>query len=77
MRFPDMYRFLCGQRFSFIQSGISRTSSRERIRVLSVLAINQKYDCKLIARHNRGVQRGCLVNPALASENEVLISTLR
>src|SRR5437879_1583407 len=39
MRLPDMYCFLWGQRFSFNQSGISETSSRERTRTLSVLAI--------------------------------------
>src|SRR5204863_9584107 len=41
MRLPDMYCFLCGQRFSLSQSGISETSSRERTRTLSVRAIVQ------------------------------------
>src|ERR1051326_8198033 len=41
MRWPDMYCSLCGQRFFFIQSGISETSSRDRTFALSVLAIIQ------------------------------------
>src|SRR3954452_9796873 len=39
MRWPAMYLSLCGQRFFFIHSGSSETSSRERTRVRSVLAI--------------------------------------
>src|SRR5213593_4819720 len=41
MRLPAMYFFLCGHCFSLSQSGISETSSRLRMRVRSVLAINQ------------------------------------
>src|SRR5215204_2476183 len=60
MRLPAMYFFLCGQRFSFSQSGISETSSRERTRTLSVLAIIQfrnvarsQYGCIAACQHNK------------------------
>src|SRR4051812_40375687 len=39
MRWPAMYFFLCGHRFSFIHSGISETASRLGMLVRSVLAI--------------------------------------
>src|SRR6516165_1025998 len=58
IRLPDRYFFLFGQRFSFIQSGISETASRERTFILSVLAI-ARCQIRLTPRSRYGCARGC------------------